>query len=100
MGRSGATNCPAPFVAVRVVRFISAFVTFTVTLGMAAPEGSVTVPRIVAVDAWPRAGGAVTAKKVKKQIHQLTYIAIRCILEIGLILFTANSFWGSRAGWF
>jgi len=68
-------------------------VTFTVTLGMAAPEGSVTVPRIVAVDApWPRAGGAVKTTNVKKQINQLIYIVLRRILKLGLAMFTANSF--------
>src|SRR5215831_12892401 len=47
MGRPGAAYCPASLVVNVLVRPVSTCVTVTVTFGIAAPDGSVTVPTMV-----------------------------------------------------
>src|SRR6516225_5574552 len=47
MGKLAATYCPVSFVVYVRVRPVSTCVMVTVTFGIAAPDGSVTVPTMV-----------------------------------------------------
>src|SRR5690242_5024023 len=53
---SGATNCPASLVGKVLAQPVAGLVTVTLTLGITAPDGSVTVPTIVAFCANDTAG--------------------------------------------
>src|ERR1051326_4990622 len=56
MGTSGTTYCPESLVGMARDQLVSVLVTVTLTFGMTAPDGSVTVPTIVAFCAFDAVG--------------------------------------------
>src|SRR6185437_12691177 len=64
---SGSTYWPASLVVIVRTTPVSVFVTVTLALPITAPEGSVTVPRIVA--SWPNANAEPNVRSANTNKH-------------------------------
>ena len=68
MGTLGAAYSPAVFVTSSRVKPFSGFETVTLALGITAPEGSVTVPTIVAASCAQAAAQKRSARATSKHL--------------------------------
>src|SRR6185312_8548174 len=91
----GKTYWPSPLETTEVLSPVPRRVATTVALGMAAPEGSVTVPEIRA-NPWPKtAWGTRTDKTQRRTNHGMD--GIRCFIT-GLLNFVAVALWDTKRG--